>query len=58
MGADDEESSEVERPGGNLGDDPDPFEDEEVGETTDIVDEDDALDALRIRLPLVTLLAK
>lgn len=38
-------------------DDPDPLEDEVVGEITDRVDEVDAFDMLRTRSPLAALLA-
>ena len=54
VGADDVESKEEPRPGGNRGDDS--GEDDEIGEVTDKLDVEEALDALRTRLPLAALL--
>ena len=49
--------SSDDRPSGKRTDDPDPLEDDDMGEIIDNVDEDDAFDMLRIRLPLAALLA-
>jgi hypothetical protein len=56
VGADDVESNE-DLPCGRRWDDPEPLEDDEVGDITDIVDEDDAFDTVRNRLALAALLA-
>jgi hypothetical protein len=49
VGADDADSNE-DRSCGKRTDDPDPLEDDEMGEIIDIVEEEEAFDTLRNRL--------
>jgi hypothetical protein len=43
--------SNEDRPWGKRTEDPEPFEDDEEGDIIDIVDDDDAFDIVRKRLP-------